>query len=1182
MIFKRIEINGFKSFADPVTIELTEGITCIVGPNGSGKSNISDAIRWVLGEQSPKMLRGGKMEEVIFSGTQSRRPKGMAEVSIVLDNSDGTFPIDFSEVVISRRMYRSGDSEYRINQTPCRLRDVRELIMDTGMGVEGYSIIGQGKIADIVGNKMESRREIFEEAAGIVKYRTKKEESERKLERAAANLDRVNDIIGEIKGRIGGLEEDSKKAEEYIILRDRYQQIEVNIALKSIDQASEKIDAVREELAELSAGIEEKNSTREELHRRLKENKEIAELAEQEADELRAASASCMQRIHEVSSKKELDNERRKALAKEIERLESERESIELRLQKEQQAVSDVHVSSEQLLEEKTQLAEALKAKEDAAGLSAQNVSKLDGALSEYKEKLFERTGSKAAFQSEIESVHKLRATLSRRLELLDSEQTTLETDHRAYAGALEKAEDAYKREQMKCANVEEDVARLKKDLDAQSESAVELSEKLAKRRASAEQKNIRKRLLEELEGSYEGYSGSVRFLMKQKQQGITGVVGELLQVPKGFEVAIETALGASVGHIVCDDDVAAKKAIQLLKERQAGRLTFLPLSSLRPAGSSVPQGLADASGFLGIASDIVQVQQGMERVLDYLLARVVLCEDLDSATSMSKIYGGTFRFVTLQGDVISPSGAITGGSLRNKTGEILSRKAEIQELSDTIEHEKKQIESEEQAHDSLQNIIASLKKDLQDAQADLQAAEKGCAVLESEIQQLSSFADQAAQTDQRRGRERDDLVAEMVRLDENVVKLQQDIETINKEIIEIEQNSQALIGEIEQAKENAQRALQEATEARIALNDVESRIRGAHTLLARVEDSLQQLQEEAQRKNLERVRVDEELALLSIPEADESEILGALEREQKALSEKLEEVQARRKELSIELDEMELKRTSHEQELYALQQKQREAEVRQAKFETQAETLKQRLWDEFEMSLAQAKDAEAEEFVMSRALRESREIKQRMRELGDVNVGAIEEYKQVSKRYEFLTEQQGDLSQAIRELTDIIEDTDATIRRQFKQSFDAVVENFEEVFTELFGGGHARLSLTDPSSPLDSAIDIEAQPPGKKLQNINLLSGGEKAMTAIALMFAVLKAKPTPFCILDEVEAALDDANIDRFARYLRKFYKTQFALITHQKATMEYADVLYGITMPEQGISKVLSLRLGDSFEI
>ncbi|MDO5441056.1 MAG: AAA family ATPase [Bacillota bacterium] len=978
MHFKRIELNGFKSFADPVTIEFTDGITCIVGPNGSGKSNISDAIRWVLGEQSPKMLRGGKMEEVIFAGTQNRKPKGMAEVTLVIDNSDHELPIEFEEVGITRRMYRSGESEYMINKTPCRLRDIRDLIMDTGIGVEGYSIIGQGKISDIIDNKMDSRREIFEEAAGIVKYRTKKGEAERKLAGASDNLSRVNDIIHEIEGRIGTLKTDSEKAVEYLDIKDKYRKVEINVILKNIEQAEEKSDAVTTEVAELDNAIEETRAAREAIDEKLKLAREHSEAVEEKLDNLRSDLIAKNEELHFISSRSELNEERKASLEREKERLTNELATIEEKLSREN--------------------ANALAAKDTGAAVE-------------------EEMNAAAALVSEKHNIVALFET-----KIAESEELRIKYNRMV----------------------------------------------------------ARAHLLEELEKSYEGYNGSVRFMMSQNLNGIVGVLGDLLIVPKGCEVAVETVLGGKLQNIVCEDDDVAKKAIAILKQNQAGRLTFLPVKTLRPQKAYDTAEIKDASGFMGLASEMINCKGGYSSVVDYVLNRVVICDKLENAIAMTKAYPGPYKVVTLEGEVINAAGAITGGSLKNNVGNILSRRAELDQLTKDIEVAAKEVEELDSLHEKL---------------AEAREAE---------------------------------------------------------------------------------------TAARLAESNALVRAQGSKDIEARVLQSLKDLEADknAALKGLDNVEIQKSEIIAFADTAASAKADKEAERD--AIQKEIEDTTASRKAEFEESNKLEADRVDLESKLYDIQSKRHEADVRMARFETQTESLKEKLWDEFEISFAEAQDLADPEFVFSRALKESREYRARLRELGDVNVGAIEEYKQVSERYEFLTTQREDINKAISELTAVIADMDNTIKVKFKESFEAVCDNFEGIFTELFNGGHARLTMEDPENPLETSIEIEAQPPGKKLQNMKLLSGGEKTMTAIALMFAVLKAKPTPFCILDEVEAALDEANIDRFAEYLSQFNNTQFALITHQKATMEYADALYGITMPEHGITQVLSLRLGDDFEI
>lgn len=978
MYFKRIELNGFKSFADPVVIEFTHGITCVVGPNGSGKSNISDAIRWVLGEQSPKMLRGGKMDELIFAGTQNRKPKGMAEVTLVIDNSDHSLPIEFDEVAITRRMYRSGESEYLINKAPCRLRDIRELIMDTGIGVEGYSIIGQGKISDIIDNKMDSRREIFEEAAGIVKYRSKKTEAERKLESTNTNLSRVNDIIHEIESRIGTLKTDSEKAAEFLDIRKKYRQVEINVILKNIRTAAEKSDAVNIELSEIDKGMNDLKIERETIDEELRQKREESNNAELKLDELRAELLVKNDEMHFISSRSQLNEERLTALARDRERLEKELQAIEEKLARENENASKAQSDGVSVMEE-MEKAKALAEEKHAAVLSLE-------------EKLAQSEETRTKYNRMVARAH----------------------------------------------------------------------------------------LLEELEKSYEGYNGSVRFMMNKKLPGIIGTLGDLLTVPKGCEVAIETVLGNKLQNIVCDNDATAKEAIEILRSNQAGRLTFLPVSNLRPQSPANIDDIKNCKGFMGLASEMVSVKGDYTSVVDYVLNRVIICDELDNAIAMTKSYPGPYKAVTLEGEIINAAGAITGGSLKSNVGNILSRKAELEQLT------------------------------------------KGIAVSEKEVEALDSLREELA------------------------------------------------------------KARDEETNARLAESSALARAQGSRDIEERVLQSLKDLEEDknAALKGLDSVEIQKgEIAAFK---ATAEAAMADKEAEKKAVEDAIAAALENKKTELDEITALENKRVDTESKIYDLQAKHHDADIRMARFETQTESLKEKLWDEFELSFAQAEELEDPNFAYSTALKQSREYRERLRQLGDVNVGAIEEYKQVSERYEFLTKQRDDIETAVNELKAVIADMDNTIKVKFKESFDAVSDNFESVFTQLFSGGHARLSMEDPDNPLETSIEIEAQPPGKKLQNMKLLSGGEKTLTAIALMFAVLKAKPTPFCILDEVEAALDEANIDRFAEYLSEFENTQFTLITHQKATMEYADALYGITMPERGITQVLSLRLGEDFEI
>ena len=1179
MFFKRMELNGFKSFADPVTIEFTEGMTCIVGPNGSGKSNISDAIRWVLGEQSPKMLRGGKMEEVIFAGTQSRKPKGLAEVTLVIDNSDHMLPIDYSEVGITRRMYRSGESEYMINRTPCRLRDIRELIMDTGIGVEGYSIIGQGKIADIISNKMDSRREIFEEAAGIVKYRNKQAETERRLESASQNLARVNDIASEIEGRIGGLQKESEKAKEYLQIRDKYKDVEINIILKNIEAADSKTAAVRTEMEELDRILESDKEARAGLEDQLRGLREKNAQSEASLDELRARLTLMAEEIHFIENREELNNERSSVLDRDRVRIEGEKAAAEEKLQRELSNLEEMRKSAASMEEDEAAARKAAEEKAAAMETVQQQLGEKEKALESARAQILELSAAASSSAAEAASMENLKQTLVRRMERLKEDEGLSEAE--SLAARLKEAEeelsgarDAREKKHKDLAETEAKRTALEEDHSAAASVIEEI-------RVEAGKLAARHKLLEELERSYEGYNGAVRFMMQQKLPGIIGTAGELLNVPKGWELAIETALGGNVQNILCDSDASAKKAIALLKEQKAGRLTFLPADSIKPGPAADTSAIQGMDGYLGLAAERVTCKGGYGNIVEYLLGKCIVCRDLDSALRMSK-KGGSLRYVTLEGEHINPAGAITGGSFKNNTANILSRKAEKEDLEKQIAKTEKELKKAQEKRDQCRALLDACLQELQAIRADISAADTGIAVLEKETQQLKASGKEARDADSRRLAEQADLEKEIAETEKNIASIRGSASGKAEEKQQAEQLAEKLAAEAEAVRARFDEAQAACTAARMEESSAAVRLRGARELEDRVKASIDEIRADIEEKDASLKNIAAQKAEIEGFAGEAAASLKEKQAEKAALEEQEKTVaEERRKDLE-QAGVLEEERIRQDSVQYEHQVSRHDAEVRLTRFDTQTETLKEKLWEEFEMSFAQAQDFADPDFVMSRGMRESREYKERLRELGDVNVGAIEEYKAVNERYEFLTAQRDDLNQAIEELTSVIRDIDRTIRARFKESFDAVVENFEKTFTELFKGGHARLTLEDPSNPLESAIEIEAQPPGKKLQNMNLLSGGEKTMTAIALMFAVLKAKPTPFCILDEVEAALDETNIDSFSRYLKKFTDTQFTLITHQKATMEYADVLYGVTMPEQGITRVLSLKLGDHFDI
>ena len=1182
MYFKRIEMHGFKSFAEPVVIDFHEGVTCIVGPNGSGKSNISDAIRWVLGEQSPKMLRGGKMEEVIFAGTASRKSRGMAEVTLVIDNSTGILDIDYNEVAITRRMYRSGESEYLINNNQCRLRDIKELIMDTGIGVDGYSIIGQGKIADIVSNKPESRREIFEEAAGVVMYKSKKAEAERKLEASNANLERVSDIVSEIEGRIDGLREDSAKAKEYLELRERYQDLEINITLKNIEKLETANDSIRGDARELTASIEMLGTRKQTLDGEISEERQKNERLEQLGNESNSALIAKIDELNQITNKSQLDGERLRAMERDAARINGEIAELESKLETEQENGETLSQKQEEIRVRLTNEEQRLQEKIQGYNEITARVLAQSEQVEEQRNEMFSLHSRAVSKRSEAASMESYRTSLQKRKEQLLAEGAEQEQSTRAFEADQKKDLAEQEAAAARAQRIASAMEQLKQERADLMRVISEEAKKLDDTRIRVSQLAARKKTIEEMEHNYEGYNGAVRFVMKAGMPGIEGVVGDLMKAPAGYETALETALGGAMQNIVCQKDGHAKEAIRSLKANKAGRLTFLPMESVKGGGVTVPGQVRQHAGYLGIGAELAEFAPQYQGIFNYLLGRVAVGDNMDSAIALSKIAGNGIRFVTLDGEIINAGGAITGGRYKNASANLLARKSEIAALAEQVETLQQAYQKGMHQNQERQARQEEISDQLQKMEEERRQKELEISALQAKIAaQRQNFRD-VEQAGTKREKELLSIEHDSADMEKMLDELLREIERSEAGHREAETQLTQTMQALELLKTEAAEASEEITKARIAKQDQENQFSASEELLRRVCAAAEELRGQIAERETRLADMDKEKHEILFSADNSEELFQKCSSEKAELEDYIARLNTEKASLTAALNAKTDEQAALGETLRAYQDQKYQQEIRLAKNETQLDTLKEKLWDEFEISYAQAMTFKKEEFVMSTATKESREIKNRIRELGDVNVGAIKEYEQVSERYSFLTEQRADILEAMQELQTIIGNMDRTIRTKFKENFDQVVIHFEEIFKELFGGGQAELRLDDENHPLEAGIEIIAQPPGKKLQNINLMSGGEKTMTAIALMFAVLKTKPTPFCILDEVEAALDDANIDRFANYLKNFHEIQFAVVTHQKATMEHADVLYGVTMPEQGISKVISLRLGDDFDL
>lgn len=1181
MYFKRIEMQGFKSFADPVSIELNNGITCIIGPNGSGKSNISDALRWVLGEQSPKQLRGGKMQEVIFAGTATRKPKGMAEVTLVIDNSSGFLPIEYNEVAVTRRMYRSGESEYLINGNQCRLRDIKELFMDTGIGVDGYSIIGQGKIADIVSNKADDRRAIFEEAAGVVLYKSRKHDAENKLKAANENLERVRDIISEIEGRIDGLKEESEKAEEFIVLRDRYKNIGVNIILHNLESLERNVQAGRQQLSDLREEYETVKT------RGIEIDDELERLRRKEAElsagieEANAALLSKIEELNLISSRGQLNTEKLANIENQLIKLGARLDESNAKLESEREAFRELEEKEKEI---GTAREEERRLHSEAVFNYNEHVRKagiIEEQIEKSKDRVIELTNKKISGAAEAKTLRSYLETLNSRKESLILENEGRgERDLRSRQ-RLSELEAEYESKEQRLKEIISEGESIGSRITSLNEEAAGISADIESRKADMHRAAARKNTIEEMEANYEGYNSSVRALMNRSFSGIIGTVSDIIEVPKGYETAVETALGGALQNIVCRNDESAKEAIRYLKSAKAGRATFLPVDSIKGGKLSLDSEITSAPGFISIASDVIGIHEKYRNISEYLLGRVIIADSMENAVRLSKYRTGGARIVTLDGEIINSGGAITGGRYANRTANLLERKKEIQSLNDRISELENEIEELKSERESRFLSIQKLKRDREDLNSAYQSLVVDYNVLKTDIEHEKELAKAADKADERFQDEINSIEDDSRRAAEMIAGYERAGEEADREIEQIESSMESLLAEADKYSSIIEEDSERIVQHKVKLGEHDTKILSQNELIERVRDVITELEDSINTDEEERRELSDARILLTDSGQESGEKEALLREEKKALESDIDNLNQAAEDARASYETMRTEVRKNQERMETLSDEKYKLELKNTKNETLLETQKDKLWDEFEVSYAEARDMRDENFAITSGNRELRDIKLRMAELGDVNISSIEEYRQVSKRYKFMSEQEADTTKAMKELEDIIRSMDNTIRKRFKETFDEVVTNFEVSFRELFGGGHAELYLEDENNPLESGIEITAQPPGKKLKNINLLSGGEKTLTAIALMFAVLKAKPTPFCILDEVEAALDEVNIERFSRHLRNFSEVQFALITHQKATMEHADVLYGVTMPEQGISKLLSLKMGEDID-
>lgn len=1185
MFLRSLEIRGFKSFADKTELRFKKGVTAVVGPNGSGKSNVSDSVRWVLGEQSVKSLRGGKMEDVIFAGTQFRKPLGLAQVSLTLDNSDGTLSTDYNEVTVTRRIFRSGETEYLINNQKCRLKDITELFMDTGIGKEGYSIIGQGKIDAILSGKPEERRALLEEAAGIVKYKSRKEEAEKRLDNTDSNLVRIRDIISTYEERLEPLRIEKEKAVKYKALAEELNVKEVSVLVYYIDKVSVDIES-------LSKDIEERQKSIELKREKLKEHKDILDKLQNKIENLERKNR--LEKEEYYSKKEEASNHTR-----DIELFKERINNFKSLIEKEENEIKSLKFALEKLILEKKELEEKLNEKsEESKGKNSKikevenlineiniKIVKIEKELTTIKNNEFEIISKNSDINNSIQSLEREINSKKEIEESLEKSILTLEGNLAINIGTIEEVKLKLIHTKENISKLEQEVIAVRKELSKTHSILNNQDNKLKILSKRINESEATHTTLANLEKHYEGYNRTVKNLMehveKGRVQGIKDikVLGEVFEVEKKYEIAVEIALGGSISNVITINDNDAKNLISYLKNRGLGRATFLPLNIIRGKRLDVPNEVKNAKGYIGIASDILKYDVRYKGVIEYNLGRTIVAEDMDCALNISKIGRHNYKIVTLTGEVINPGGALTGGSIQGKNTNLLGRKREIEELAQNILKLKEEYNNEVSVFNDIKFKIKSLDEEILNKRDEVHSKNIELTVLDGEIKNLINDGDKLSKNIENSKIEKEENAKkittliekleskkdELIKLDAKSEERKERVKVIEEDLIKNNNERDSLKEKLVNLKVNSATLEESLQGQRIQLSSKSLEIREK-------ENKVRQLESEISSKNdninslMESVRNKENI--LSEIEVRLSELESAF-KEDEIVKVKIKEDYRSKEGITNEIVEV-IRVEEGELNKRAIQN---------AKIESEQEALYNRLNSELNLTLAEAKERAIEVENLGLLKDEIARLKLKISSLGTVNLSAIVEYDEVCEKYEFMSSQELDLQKAKEELIGVISEMTVQMQELFKENFKVLNENFGETFRELFKGGSAELILGG-DDVLNSNIIINVEPPGKKLQNINLMSGGEKVLSAIALLFAILKMKPTPFCILDEIEAALDDANVYRYAEFLKAFSENiQFIVITHRKGTMEASDVMYGITMEEKGISKVVSVDLSNN---
>ena len=1185
MRLKKLIIHGFKSFADRVEISFDGGITGVVGPNGCGKSNISDAVRWVLGEQSAKTLRGAKMEDVIFNGTEKRRRLAFCEVTLVFDNEDRSLPIDFTEVSVTRRVYRSGEGEYKINGTACRLRDIVDLFRDTGIGKDGYSLIGQGRIDEILSQKSEDRRQVFEEAAGIVKYKARKLDAQRRMEHTRDNLTRVEDILSELEERVEPLKQQSEVAREYLALRDELKILDLNVFLMRteryevrIRELKESVQALGESILQANGQLEKAGADRDAVQAQL-------DACEAEAAEKRETVQRLIREVEAREGAVQVGRERILSGTRERDRITAERaaasegrEGIQSRIVK-MSAFIDGETQELREADAGQSIREAeLNAKE-------KQLSELEDRSEQEKQRIIDAMNRLGDVRSQRARLGAMKTALENQLKNMDGERAREQAGVDSLNEQVNDARALLEIEQSRRAELARQLEEISAQVQKLGEQSAEASQRISAMQNEKQQRDSRLKLLKEMQRDYEGYNNSVKQVLLQARRisgsGVHGVVADLIHVPEKLERAVDMVLGGALQNIVVDRDEDAKRMIEYLRKNRFGRATFLPISSVRGRTLSPQERqVLTMPGCVGLASELIEFDAQYQGVVDNLLGRTVVAENLDAGIAIQRAGRYQFRLVTLEGDVMHSGGSMTGGSVQSRMTSLLSRTREIEETEKALERIVRELDALRTGFAQDEQRRASLKKERGEAYDELHRQEVACARAEA---QLKAALDEQSGNNRRVER----VEQERVRLNAQLEEVSSSLTSLDTQQQDAEQSTgsrqeevRRLQTQIFELKGETEKLRAETTDARVSLasrkRGLEARIAERDRFVTEAADAERLLSESAE--TLKRCLTELEANAAAL-EGDSK----ALEEEKAALDAArttFNEADGRRTGAQKRLQELSNEIDGLRGSLDDFSDRHHRSELQLARVEAEFKQIQDRIWEDYELTYAGAEPFRQADFKLSESEKRIAAIRQRIRAMGTVNVAAVDEYRRTCERVDEMSAQRDDLLKAEADLQRIVEELEQQMETQFRQQFELMNVNFQRTFVKLFGGGKAELRLSDPKDALNCGIDVVAQPPGKKLQMLSLLSGGERALTAIAILFAILDLKPTPFCILDEIEAALDDANIDTYADYLKAYSQnTQFIVITHRKGTMERCDSLYGVVMEEKGISKTVSVMLNEA---